>query len=384
MSVQVVVLGAGYAGAAAVRRLESRLDDDVALTWISEHDYHLVLHEVHRLISDPDARSSVTVPVDQITSGRTKFVADRVVGVDGDDRLVELADGDDVSYDYLLVALGSRTAFYGIPGLAENALTLKSLDDALAIHETLSEAAATATPADPVSVVVGGAGLSGVQTAGEVAEFRDEHDAAVEIALVEALDEIMPGQDPRLQGAVRERLEARDIEILTDDPIVEAAEDRIHFDRGDPLDYDVLVWTGGITGQVALDETDIENNHSRLLAEATFETSDERVFAVGDAAVVDQGSDPAPPTAQAAWQAAEVAADNLVARIEGGPLSTWTYDDKGTLVSIGEKAVAHDIDGLPVTTFGGAPAVALKKLVAARWIAGLTSWSDGISRWGDL
>jgi len=385
MTEQVVVLGAGYAGAGAIQRLEDELDGtDAELTWVSENDYHLVLHEAHRAIRDPTVEDDITIPVGDIADRSTEFVQATVESVDTEAQTVALDGGDDLEYDYLLVALGSRTAYYGIPGMEEHALTLKSLDDAIEIHERVTQTAAEASRNDPATVVIGGAGLSGIQSAGEVAELRDERRAPVDVYLVEALEEIMPGQDSELQGAVRKRLEDAGVEILTDDPITEADESTIHFDERDPLDYDVFVWTGGITGQAALDDCGLDNEHNRVTCESNFRTSDDRVFAIGDSAIVDQGDDPAPPTAQAAWQAAEVAGQNVARAINDQPLVTWTYDDKGTLVSVGEKAIAHDVDAIPVRTFNSVPAKFLKKFVAARWIADLTSWPRGLKAWDSL
>ena len=388
MTEKVVVLGAGYAGAGAVQTLESELQRvDADLTWISQNDYHLVLHETHRVVRDPGVQDDITIPVGQIAAPDTEFVQATVEGVDTDEQVVALDDGE-VEYDYLLVALGSQTAYYGIPGMEEHALTLKSLDDALDIHEQVSQAASEASRNDPAQIVIGGAGLSGIQTAGEVAKFRDERRAPIDVYLVEALDEIMPGQDSELQGAVRKRLEDADVEIMTDDPITEADEDAIHFDEGDPLEYDVFVWTGGITGQAAMDDCGLDNEHNRVTCESDFRTSDDRVFAVGDSAIVDQGDDPAPPTAQAAWQAAEVAGKNVARAIGGQPLETWTHEDKGTLISVGEKAIAHDVQAgpvsVPIRTFNSYPAKFLKKFVAARWIAGLTSWPRALRAWDSL
>ena len=145
MTADVVVLGAGYAGAGAVKRFENEIDAGEAnLTWVSEQDYHLVLHEVHRVIRDPSVESKVAIPVSEIKAPSTTFLEDRVTGIDTEERTVALEDGEDVDYDYLLVALGSATAFYGIEGLEEYSHTLKGLDDARTIHEAVREAAAEA------------------------------------------------------------------------------------------------------------------------------------------------------------------------------------------------------------------------------------------------
>jgi len=393
MTSQIVVVGSGYAGAGAVKAFEDEIGDGEAeLTWVSEHDYHLVLHEVHRAIRNPGVADKITIPVDEIKSRETAFVQGRVVDVDTEERVVETDDGTTVDYDYLLLGVGSTTAFFGIEGLKENAHQLKGLDDAKAIHEDVRSAAAEATRSDPVEVIVGGAGLSGIQTAGEIAEYRDKHRAPIEITLVEGLDEVFPGNDPQLQGALRQRLEDTDVAIRTGDFISEADEDAVYFGGGEDeepeeLTYDVLVWTGGITGhdEVAEMALDKDERSNRVHAGSDFATSDDRVFAIGDTALVEQGDDDvAPPTAQAAWQAAEVAGENLARAARGAPLQSWEHKDKGTVISIGEEAVAHDVMGMPIKTFGGMPAKLLKKSIAVRWIAKVSSTGRGVSAFGDM
>ncbi|QSG06804.1 NAD(P)/FAD-dependent oxidoreductase [Halapricum desulfuricans] len=386
MTAHVVVLGSGYAGAGAIKSLEDELRGEADITWISDVDYHLVLHEAHRCISNPSVQEKITIPIEEIKSPSTRFVEGHVENVDVGAREVQLDDERAIEYDYLLVAVGSETAFFGLDGLKEHAHTLKSLDDALGIHDAIRDAAREASSDDPARVVVGGAGLSGIQTAGEVARFRDEVDAPLDVVLVEALDSVLPNSDSELQEALRRRLEERDIRIKTGEFIRAADEDSVTVGE-QRVGYDVLVWTGGITGRKEMAGVGVEKDRdsNRIKTETTFRTDDERVFAVGDAALVDQPSgEPVPPNAQAAWEAAEVAGENVARAIRGQPLQTWTYKDKGTAVSIGEDAVAHDVMNLPISTFGGLPARLLKKAIAARWIADITSPSRAIAAWGDM
>ena len=391
MTDNVVVLGAGYAGAGAITSLEAQLNGEADITWISDTDYHLVLHESHRCIRDPSIQDKVTIPVGDIKSRSTEFVQASAVGIDTDERVVELDDDSTVDYDYLLVAIGSQTAFFGIEGLEEYAHTLKSLDDALGIHDAVANAARDATRNDPAQIVVGGAGLSGIQTAGEIAEFRDERRAPLDIHLVEGLDEVMPNGDAELQGAIRKRLEAADINIMCGEFIGEVDEETVYIGEDEELDYDELIWTGGITGRDAVREVEIDKDERshRINSEQDFQTSDERVFAIGDCALIDQpGENPAPPTAQAAWQAAEVAGENLARAVRGQPLDTWTHEDMGTVVSVGDTAVAHGVKYMgisaPVDTFGGFMAENLKKAIAAKWIRKVSSTGRAAKAWPDM
>jgi NADH dehydrogenase len=387
MTDEIVVLGAGYAGTGAVQRLERSLEDP-SITWVSDRDYHLVLHEVHRVIRDPAIARHVKLPVEDLSGPATTFVEDTVTGLDTDDRLVQLEDADPLEYDYCLVALGSETAFFGIPGLAEHANTLKSLDDALAIHEAIVEAANDASRDDPAQIVVGGAGLSGIQSAGEIAKLRDRHGIPIDVHLVEGLDSVFPPGEPPVQQRLHELLVEHDVRIHTGSFIGEVDAETVYVGETENgyetnLDYDVLLWAGGVRGPQAVAESglDAHERNGRVPTGADFRTNDERVFAVGDTALVGGADDPAPPTAQAAWDAAKVAGENVARAAAGKPLREWTYEDKGTLVSVGDEAVAHGIDGLPIGTFGGMPAETLKKAVAARWIASISTVGRAARAW---
>lgn len=391
MTSRVVVVGAGYAGAGTIRALQKKIDDEAEITWISEHEYHLVLHEVHRVIRDPSVAEKITVPISDIKAPETGFVKGRVTDVNCGERTIETAAGDVIDYDYLLMAIGSSTAFYGIDGLQQYSHELKGLEDAQIINEQVQKAAIEATQSDPAKVVIGGAGLSGIQSAGEIAEFRDDHRAPIDITLVEGLEEVFPGNDPRLQARLRDRLTNRDINIETGEFISKVDEQTVYLggDQGkaaETLEYDILLWTGGITGHDELTRVDVDcdERSDRVVAKSDFTTSDDRVFAIGDTALIDQDDEVVPPTAQAAWDAAKVAGENIARAINGEQLETWRHRDQGTAISVGEKAIAHDVMGIPIKTFGGLPAKLLKKMIAVRWIVEVSSVKRGLGAFSDM
>jgi NADH dehydrogenase len=387
MTEEVVVLGSGYAGTGAIKRLEAELNGEAEITWISAVDHHLVLHESHRCIRNPTVKETITFPVDEIKSPRTRFVQGRIADIDCEERTIELEDDSVVKYDYVLVALGSKTAFFGIDGLEEYSLTLKSLKDALEVHDRVTTAAREASHDDPAQVVIGGAGLSGIQAAGEIAAFRDTHCAPIDIHLVEGLDEVLPNNDPVVQAKLRKLLVAADVNIMTGEFITEVDDETVYIGDETTRDYDVLLWTGGITGQECAEriQVDQDDRSHRIRARSTFQTDDERVFCIGDAALIDQPNQdtPAPPTAQAAWQAADVAGENIVRTIHGQSLDEWSYTDNGTLISVGDKAIAHNVVGIRsvMETFGGPLAVQLKKTIAARWITKIAGPTAATKAW---
>lgn len=379
----VVVLGAGYAGAATVASLrDDRCSAEV--TWVSQDPDHFVLHEAHRIVATPVAAQDLTIPADRIAGPRIRFVQGTVVGIDTDDRSVRRVDGSTVSYDLLVVTLGSETRFYGLPGVPEHALPLKGRRDALAIHRAVVDAGRTASPDAPASIVVGGAGLSGVQVAGELARLRDDRGLPLGIRLVEALDRALPTEAPPLSRAATERIRDRDIELLTGHPVAGATADMVDIEGHEAIPVDVLVWTGGIAGRPILADGGIATEDGRVRTDRFLRTSDAAVFAIADAAAIDADGGSVPPTAQAAWQAGEAAAENVIRTVDGRPLEPFRYRDRGTILSIGETALAHDVPGFTGRTFDGPPAAVLKKLVAARWIATLTDWPRGLRVWSSL
>lgn len=366
----VTVLGAGYAGCTAVLHLEDRLPDDAKLVWVSEHSHHFVLHKAHELIREPSKESKYVVPVHEIKDTDTMFVNGRVDAVKQDE--IQIESGNTVPYDKLIVALGSQTADYGIPGVFEYGHTLKGRSDAVGIHRAVRDEMMGSDATTSTRVVIGGAGLSGVQAAGEVAALRDLHDADVEVTLVEALDTILPNSDESFQSKVREELDNSNITVQTDTPVQEVTEDEVRFSGGGSLPHDVFVWTGGITGPEALTDAPFETQDCRGKASSTLKTTNDGVFAIGDAAVIDDDT-PVPPTAQAARQAGKVAAINVVREMNGEDPIQWQYTDRGTLVSVGDSVIAHNIPYSPFDTFGGRTARMLKRGVTEAWVKSLTA-----------
>ncbi|MFC7137351.1 NAD(P)/FAD-dependent oxidoreductase [Halobaculum litoreum] len=360
----VAVLGAGYAGVALTRKLESRLPPDVDITLVNDGEEHVLVHETHRAIRRPAVADAISVPVADLLD-RAELVVDRVDDVDADAGRAELASGDAVEWDYGAVCLGSETAYYGIEGLREHATPLKSLDDAARIREEF-----LGVVADGGRVVVGGAGLSGVQVAGELTALAGEEGADVpddvEVVLVEQLDEVAPNFPANFRRAVREQLSERGVGVETGTAVEAVYDDRIVTDDGD-LRYDQLVWTGGIAGDDAVDG-------DRPVVRADLRLTD-RTFALGDAArAVDADGEPVPASASAAIREAKTVAENVGRLVDherdAAPddfaprLARYRFQVPGWLVSVGDGAVAQ----LGPTVLTGAAAKASKAGVGAGYL----------------
>ncbi|WP_331232611.1 NAD(P)/FAD-dependent oxidoreductase [Natronorarus salvus] len=356
---RVLVCGAGYAGVTLARRLESRLPDDAELVVIDEHHYHLVQHELHRVIRRPSLATDIAVRLDGLFD-RAETREGRVERIDRDRRVVEV-DGEELSYDYAAICLGAETATYGLPGVAEHGLPLKRLPDAERIREAVLGVREGGT------VVVGGAGLSGVQVAGELAALSREADREFRVLLAEREAEVAPNFPENFRGAVRSELEARDVEVLTDRRLTRATGSSVEFEGRAPIGYDAFVWTGGIRGTDAL-------GGRRPFVRADLRL-DDRTFVVGDAArVVDADGQAVPASAQAAIREARVVADGIAALVESSSdgvfaprTERYTFDSLGWLVSVGDGAVAQ----VGPTVLTGGAAHALKASVGVGYLSSI-------------
>ncbi|UPV99488.1 FAD-dependent oxidoreductase [Halorussus gelatinilyticus] len=365
---RIAVLGAGYAGLTLARKLERTVPDDVEILVVEKTGRHLVQHEVHRAIRRPSLADDIVVELGDVLD-RAEVRQAEVTDVDPEAGVVSLDSGETIDYDYAGVCLGAETAFYDLPGVEDRATPLKTLDDADRIRGDFLDALDAGRSDDPSRVVVGGAGLSGVQVAGELAAFAREEDASesITVTLLEQLDEVAPAFPENFRSAVREQLEARDVEIRTGTAVASATDDTIELETGEELDYDQFVWTGGIRGPDALGGERPAVKNTLRLGDGT--------FVVGDAArVVDADGQPVPASAQAAVREARAVAENVASLVEYDRegddifeprLEPFAFDSPGWLVSIGDGAVAQ----IGPTVVTGKAAKALKTTVGAGYLS---------------
>jgi len=364
---RVAIFGAGYAGLTMARRLDSSLPADAELVVVDESGAHLIQHELHRIVRRPSLADRLRLPLSDLLDGAT-IRAERVTDVDTDAGEATLAGGDRIEYDVGAVCLGARPEFYDLPGVEEHATPLKRLEHARTIRREFLSA-----PTDG-RVVVGGAGLSGVQVAGELAALAREEDLSPTITLVEQAGSVAPGFAEPFQAAVGEALVERGVEVRTDTPIEGADAEAVEL-RGDRrIDYDQLVWTGGIRGPDPF-------GGDRPSVRSTLTLSD-RTFVLGDAArVVDGDGQPVPATAQAAIRAGSVAAENVQRLVEHDDdavfdprLDQFVFDPRAWLVSVGDEVIAKV--GPKVLT--GRPAKVLKTTTGARYMSSVGAAEDAL------
>lgn len=366
----VAVVGAGYAGLAATRRLERTLPDDFEIGLVDDTGIHEIQHELHRLIRYPDLAETLRIRVDTVVD-RSRIYEATVEEIDARAPRIETRSGDCFSPEAMILALGARTADYGIAGVAEHGHTCKTIAAAERIRARVIDHSPTG------QVLVVGAGLTGIQVAGEIAELMTAANNRPAVTIVEQESQVAPMLPAAFGDHVREALLDQGIDVRTGTTITGVTEDTAHTATGSDIPYDVLVWAGGITGPAP-------TNGHRLDVAANLRVAG-RTFAAGDvAAVIDDHGHAVPAAAQTAVPQGRIAAENvgrlLLARTDDlvfePRLRRYTYDSPGWLVSVGDEAVGFIGD--QVVT--GRPAALAKGAVGAGYLTSIGAIETAIGR----
>lgn len=359
---RVVVLGGGYAGIVAVKRLERRLPVDAELLLVDRREHHVVRHELHRLLRRPGFAEKIQVPFRDILD-RARHLQGTVADIDPSGSTVALEDGTELPYEAAGVCFGAQPAYYDLAGVREHGVPLDTPEDALEIGERVADL----LEGGEGDVVVGGGGLAGIQAAGEIAQARADAGATgVSVTLLEQ----EPTIAPRFEDAFRETIESAladlAVEIRTGEPVTGATDEVVRLGDQHELDADLFVWTGGLSGRSAL-------GGERPTVRADLRLSG-TTFGAGDAVrVIDEDGSLAMPSAQTAVRQGRVVASNLAqaarAAESGGPFRPRydRYRDEtfARVVSVGDAAVAQV--GPQILT--GQPAKALKSTVGVGYLS---------------
>ncbi|MFB5282917.1 NAD(P)/FAD-dependent oxidoreductase [Peribacillus sp. Hz7] len=383
MSKHIVILGAGYGGVLSALTVRKYLNKDEAqVTVVNQFPTHQIITELHRLAGGTIKEQAVAVPLEKLFKGKDiNLKISKVESFNADKKEVKLADGSILTYDALVVGLGSQTGFFGIPGLEENSLVLKSVADANKIYNHIEgrirEYAKTKNEAD-ATIVIGGGGLTGVELVGEIvdnfpkiAKQYGVDFSELKIKLVEAGPKILPVLPDNLIERATASLEARGVEFLTGLPVTGVKGNEISLKDGQTIVANTLVWTGGVAALPIVGESGLEVDRGRATVNEFLQSkSHNDVFVVGDSAVAfpEEGGRPYAPTAQNAWQMGELVGFNLFAYFEGQKMDKFNPVNSGTLASLGRKDGVATI-GANNTPLKGLPATLMKEASNIRYMS---------------
>jgi NADH:ubiquinone reductase (H+-translocating) len=348
---KVVVVGAGFGGLRVVKGLRHA---DVDVTFIDSNNFHTfqpLLYQVATAGLDAD---EICFPVRGILrrSTRARFVLGTVTAVDLDARSVTVSNDRTFTYDYLVIAVGTVSASFGITGVDEFTFPLKAIDHALALRTHLLrrfEQASAQGSIDDLSVVIVGGGPTGVETAGGVRELIDrvlrkdfpELDVQrISITLVEAGPRVLGPFHPSLSERAAATLRRRGVVVVLGTGVDHIEAGVVVLADGRRLAAGTIVWAAGVTagplsGLLGIDLA----RGGRIPVGPDLSLHDRpEVFAIGDIASspTDDGR-PLPQVAQPAIQGGVHVAKQICARIAGRPTEPFRYHDKGSMATIGRN-----------------------------------------------
>jgi len=368
------VLGGGFGGVYTALHLERKLRRraDVEITLVSRDNFFLFTPMLHEVAASDLDITHIVSPLRTLLKRTTMFIGD-ILAVDLDARRVRVAHGferheHELQYDELVIALGSMTNFYGLPGLEQRALTMKTLGDAIHLRNrviaTLEEADTECAAGNDglLTFVVAGGGFAGVETIAGLNDFVREAltfyprltPDRIRMVLVHAGPVILPELGDELGAYAQRQLAARGIEIVTSAKVSGVTHGEVVLADGRRIRSQLIVWTAGTSPHPLLGDLPCRLDHGRIVVDETLAVpGHEGVWALGDCAVVPdrRSGRPHPPTAQHALREARTVAGNIAARLKGAPARAFDFRTIGQLAAIGRRAGVARVFGVNFSGF---------------------------------
>ncbi len=384
---KIVILGGGFAGVECTRQLESEFgnDPEIELVLVSEDNFLLFTPMLPQVASGMIETRHIVMPIRTICK-KTKFYEGRIKNIDPYGKLVTLwGTGNkrsiSIHYDFLIVALGSETNFFGMADVEKNAYTMKSLNDAVMLRnrviDMLEQAANETNPVlrkSFLNFVVAGGGFAGIETAGELMDLlldaRKHYPTITKqdlrVVVIEALPMILPGFNEKLAGFAKEKMTDRKIDIRLKTAITSfdgnEVTTKLVLNPKDPIDEPItdvirtktLIWTAGVTPVNTIKRSMFKTDKGKVIINDYLEVPDfPGVFVIGDCALfLDPKTErPFPPTAQIAEAQAKIAAKNLKALIKNSQKEKFEYHSKGQMAIIGKRSGIATFLGMNISGF---------------------------------
>lgn len=355
----VVIVGAGFGGLAAARRLaRRRARGSIRVTLVDRRNHHTFQPLLYQVATAGLVPQDVGHSVRAVVAGwpNVAFRLGDVRGADFDRRVLHLDDGD-LAFDELIVAAGAVTADFGVPGIAEHAFPLKDLGEAVALRDHVlrrfERASAAGAAEGELTFVIAGGGPTGVEVAGALRElvdhvlrrdFPDVDMTAVRIVLIEQAEHLLGAFPPASREYTVRTLRARGVEVRLGTAIAEARPDAVLLAGGERLPARTLVWAAGVRASPLADTLGLPTARGgRVVVDEHLRVPGlDRVYAIGDIAAMPDGHGGlAPQLAPAAIQAARHVARVILA----GDAAPFRYRDKGTMATIGRNAAVARLPG---------------------------------------
>ncbi len=364
-----MILGGGFGGIQAAMDLSRLLRNkgDAEIWLVSDQNYFLFTPLLPQIASSNVDPRHIAQPIRDLRGSRTfRFLRASVSGIDLDRREVRLAGQTapgTLAYDNLIIAFGSRTDYFGIPGARENTCDFKSLEDAVVLRERvldLCEHADHTTNPDLrrrlLTFAIVGGGYTGVELITELHDllfgyvarrYRGIQRQEIRLVLIEASAEVLRGVHPSLAAHSRRRLAKQGIEVRTNAAAAKCFAGGVELKGGEIIHAETVVWTAGVRAHDIVESLPVGHDRiGRAVANEHLQLEGHpEVFVIGDSAAAASALD-APRVAPVAIAQGRIAARNIAHQMRGEPLEIYKYVSQGMLVSLGMNYAVVNIAGL--------------------------------------
>ena len=356
---KVVVLGGGFGGLTAARNLSKFAD----VTVVDRHNFQTFLPLLYQVSTAGLAADHVAYPIrGALKKTGAKFCMASPIAIDHRNKEIKLDSSEVLSFDHLVVALGSATSDFGIPGVSEYALGMKSVTEALTIRAEVMrrfEDLCRFKDDTTFNVTVVGGGPTGVEMAGALAELKrgplksDEPNAAanMRVRIIEASSRLLPPFAESLSARTKKDLEKLEVEVLLNSAVKKVEHRKIELSDGKIIDSEITIWAAGVTGSPAITKLNLPTERGRIKVEKTLQVSNyPYIWAIGDnAGAIDKTGKFLPMVAPVAIQQGKFLAKQIKRISDGKPLEDFKYLDKGSMATIGRHKAIVEVKGLKMT-----------------------------------
>lgn len=371
MMAKILVLGAGYAGMMAATTLER---NNEPFTLLNNHPYHYLTTLLHEAAGGRREPMQYTVKItDVLRKPTSTFVQDEVISIDREKKVVHCKSGDQ-SYDYLVLTIGWIPEYFGIPGMKENSLVLRNIDTAVEIRRHIEDEFQKYLDDNDdrhLRIVVGGAGLTGIELVGELLEWIPKlcvqyniPRSKVDLQNIEAMPTILPQVSEQLREVAARALTEKGARLRTNTKLVSVDAGVVHLDGDESVEAATIIWTGGVRANPILTDAGftVDRRGRAKVNEYLQSVDDPNVFIGGDCAWFEEDGKPLPPTAQIATQMGPVLANNVTSFIYGQTMQPFHGELLGTLASLGSEVGVGNLMSIPVKGVIGGLAKEVSKI----------------------
>ena len=356
---KVVILGGGFGGLAAARALYKTAE----VTVVDRHNYQTFLPLLYQVSTAGLAADHVAYPIrGALRKTSVKFRMGSPLSIDHKNKEVKLDSSEVLQFDHLIVALGSTTADFGIPGVNEFTLGMKSVHEALTIRAEIMrrfEDLCRFEDETRLAITVIGGGPTGVEMAGAIAELirgplkSDQKQAAaqIDITIIEAGERLLPTFSPTLSKRTKKDLEKLGVKVLVGSPVAGVEHRKITLKDKQVLPSEITIWAAGVKGSDAMTQLSLPVSGNRVVVEPTMQVKNyPNIWALGDiAGALGKDGSPLPMVAPVAIQQGKFIAKQIARLSSSKELKEFKYLDKGSMATIGRNKAVVEVKGFKLS-----------------------------------